>query len=141
MFEPEPATEMIIIPGQIVDGPTDIITNLEAYTEASKIWNAYDGKEDLTTVKVFTGYKRGDEGLKAQYRVLDRHYFSHKVSEADDTVWMRIGHAYRVYIRYNRSNLTNTRQFVSVEIIDRNALTGPSGSAIKVGEIDLTAKG
>ena len=113
------------------------IDYLRASNAGFAVWDAHKG-DDLDTVQVYEGCKRvAADRIKAQYHQLDRNEFSREVAAFNRKVPLRRGHTYRVYVRYARSNISNIRVFTRVEIIDHNALVGPSGTALLVGKIEL----
>ncbi len=47
------------------------------------------------------------------------------------------GTTYRVYARYQTLQPHSIRRFVGLQFIDADALTGPSGPAVKLGTVEL----
>jgi len=47
------------------------------------------------------------------------------------------GHTYRIYARYQVQNPGGFRRFIGLQVLDKLALVGPRGTAVKVGEVEL----
>jgi hypothetical protein len=81
------------------------------------------------TIREFLGYSA--DPFEAIYRPLPLWRLINEVQRLP----LLEGHAYRVYLIYKAED--GQRTFKRLEAIDADALTGPSGPAVKLGEITL----
>ena len=96
--------------------------------------DALSHTDDLSTLKVYA-----PEILfpNHPYRPLNRNDLATAMRYIRSELWH--GHSYRIYARYHVTHNHSCifRKFDKLEVIDKLALVGPGGPAVKLGEVEL----
>ena len=123
----------LTIVGQTPNVPID---SPRTWNTAYALFNKFDGDPlnravaKLTDLQVYTE--------TGEYRPMVKEDLSKAVHDERSTILF--GHAYRVYIRYQKRSTGCGFRFNGIQVIDKLSLTGPRANTVKVGEIDLNIK-
>ena len=107
---------------------------LQSWNLGYKLFDEFDG-DNLSHTDSLSVLQVHDGGAK--FHPMTRTDLAQAVRAYTRETNLFHGRTYRVYARYSRIDGSSKRRFKCLEFIFNEALTGPSGPAVKLGTVEL----